>query len=67
MMPLSQHTLNSTAVMYGRGLHTGEECRIELVPSDTDTGVVFISGGEEIRAVVSNVRDTNFTTSEHRS
>lgn len=59
MMPLSQHTLNSTAVMYGRGLHTGEECRIELVPSDTDTGVVFISGGEEIRAVVSNVRDTN--------
>lgn len=45
--------------MSGRGLHTGEECRIELLPADAGTGVVFISGGEEIRAVVANVRDTN--------
>lgn len=45
--------------MQGRGLHTGEECTIELLPADEGTGVVFVSGKEEIRAVVSNVRDTN--------
>ncbi len=59
MMPLSQRTLKSKAAMFGRGLHTGEECRIELLPADIGTGVMFVSGGEEIAAVVANVRDTN--------
>jgi len=54
-----QRTLRSSAVMRGRGLHTGEECRIEIMPAEPDSGLVFVSGGEEIEAVVANVRDTN--------
>lgn len=52
--------------MTGRGLHTGEECRIEIIPADPDTGIVFVSDGEEISAVVANVRDTHRGTTLSR-
>lgn len=54
-----QRTLRSSAGLRGRGLHTGEECEIEILPADPNSGVVFSAGDDEIRAVVENVRDTN--------
>jgi UDP-3-O-acyl N-acetylglucosamine deacetylase len=53
--------------MIGRGLHTGEECRIEITPAEPDSGIVFISKGEEIAAVIANVRDTNRGTTLHKA
>ena len=54
-----QCTLRTSAVMRGRGLHTGEECEIWLCPADGGSGIVFEVGGKEIRAHISNVRDVN--------
>ncbi len=58
MIPL-QRTLKARASMHGIGLHTGEECRIDLLPADAGTGVVFVVGNDEVRALASNVKDTN--------
>lgn len=59
MMSPSQRTVCSNAVMQGIGLHTGENCRIELLPAEIGAGVVFVSKNEEIKAVIANVQDTN--------
>lgn len=54
---IRQCTLGSSAVMRGRGLHTGEDCEIRLSPANEGSGIIFEAGGKEIRAHVSNVRD----------
>ena len=56
---IRQRTLKTSAVMRGRGLHTGEDCEIRLSPAREGSGVVFEVGGREIRAHVSNIRDVH--------
>ncbi|MHB0912505.1 MAG: UDP-3-O-acyl-N-acetylglucosamine deacetylase [Armatimonadota bacterium] len=53
-----QRTLVSAAGMEGRGLHTGKECSITLLPADAGTGIVFCTEHGEVRASVENVKDT---------
>lgn len=54
---IRQCTLRTSAVMQGRGLHTGEDCEIGLFPADEGSGIVFEAGGRDIRAHISNVCD----------
>ncbi|HUV03764.1 MAG TPA: UDP-3-O-acyl-N-acetylglucosamine deacetylase [Armatimonadota bacterium] len=63
MTPTYQRTLKTSATVKGRGLHTGEECGINLIPAAPDTGVVFVTPRGEIRALVQNVLDTERATS----
>ena len=56
---IRQCTLRASAVMQGRGLHTGGDCRIEMRPADEGSGIIFEVGGREIPALVSNVRDVH--------
>lgn len=63
MLEQRQRTLKTSAVMKGRGLHTGKECRVAMLPAAPDTGVVFVTGRGEIEAAVRNVRDTRRGTS----
>ena len=53
-----QCTLKTSAGMRGRGLHTGEECGLTILPAAPDVGIVFATRQGEIRASVENVRDT---------
>jgi len=58
-----QRTIKSSISFSGIGLHTGEYSKITLLPSEADTGVVFVvlDQGEkiEIKASFENVVDTN--------
>ena len=58
MPELKQRTLKTSAAIKGRGLHTGEECRITISPAESDTGVVFATKQGEIQAAVGNIKDT---------
>ncbi|MHB0999398.1 MAG: UDP-3-O-acyl-N-acetylglucosamine deacetylase [Armatimonadota bacterium] len=59
MLSSNQFTVKNRATLCGRGLHTGEECRITICPADPDTGIVFAApNGVEIRAHAENVYDT---------
>ena len=63
MTSARQRTLKTSAAMKGRGLHTGEECEIRLVPAPPNTGVVFVTPRGEVPALVRNVLDTQRATS----
>jgi len=39
---IEQQTIAAPARLHGIGLHTGEEVHVELLPAETDTGVVFV-------------------------
>jgi len=58
-----QRTLKTSAAMKGRGLHTGEECRVNLIPAAPNTGVVLVTSRGEIPALVQNVSETHRATS----
>ena len=62
-MPEEQCTLKAGASLAGRGLHTGEPCRITLLPAGPDTGVVFRAPDGEIPALAANVIGTKRGTS----
>ena len=55
----NQRTLKTSAANNGRGLHTGEGCKLTLIPAEPNTGVVFATRQGEIRAVAGNVGDTH--------
>lgn len=55
---IHQCTLKSSAVMTGRGLHTGEECRLTISPAAPGHGVVFATPEGEIPASAEFVGDT---------
>ncbi len=54
-----QKTLSKPVRLGGVGLHTGAEVRLELVPADPDTGVVFVrtdlAGCPRVEARISNL------------
>jgi UDP-3-O-[3-hydroxymyristoyl] N-acetylglucosamine deacetylase len=60
-----QNTISKEISITGKGLHTGQNIRMNLSPAPQDTGVVFIrsdKGGIRIKAGISAVADTTFAT-----
>ena len=60
-----QNTISKEISITGKGLHTGQNIRMNLSPAPQDTGVVFIrsdNGGIRIKAGISAVADTTFAT-----
>lgn len=61
--PFRQRTLKTRSSMRGIGLHSGAEVRVTLAPAPSDSGIVFVSEGEEIPALSDFVVDTTMNTS----
>jgi UDP-3-O-[3-hydroxymyristoyl] N-acetylglucosamine deacetylase len=58
-----QTTLKSPVCLSGTGVHSGKPVTALVNPADADTGIVFhLSGGTEIRALVSEIGATDFCT-----
>jgi UDP-3-O-acyl-N-acetylglucosamine deacetylase len=57
---MKQRTLRSPAYFKGKGLHTGAEVRIAVLPSEPDTGIQFCRKDLDplyrVRATVEHVR-----------
>jgi UDP-3-O-[3-hydroxymyristoyl] N-acetylglucosamine deacetylase len=58
-----QRTLKRRAELSGLGLHSGAPVSLTLAPAPPDSGIVFVSGGEEIPARPEFVVDTTMNTS----
>lgn len=58
MSGVLQRTLGRSLALAGRGLHTGEECRVALSPAEPDSGVLFCTPEGDVRAHVGYVADT---------
>lgn len=62
---MMQKTLSTTISFKGNALHTGESVSVNLVPSDTNTGIIFVRtdlDNTEIPALVRYVNRTNRQT-----
>lgn len=62
---MNQHTLASTAVAAGVGLHSGACAELAIHPAPPDSGIVFRRvdmGGLTVRANVANVVETRLAT-----
>ena len=62
---MMQKTLSTTISFEGNALHTGESVSVNLVPSDTNTGITFVRtdlDNTEIPALVRYVNRTNRQT-----
>ena len=62
---MMQKTLSTTISFEGNALHTGESVSVNLVPSDTNTGITFVRtdlDNAEIPALVRYVNRTNRQT-----
>lgn len=62
---MMQKTLSTTISFKGNALHTGESVNVNLVPSDTNTGIIFVRtdlDNAEIPALVRYVNRTNRQT-----
>ncbi len=62
---MMQKTLSTTISFEGNALHTGESVSVNLVPSDTNTGIIFVRtdlDNAEIPALVRYVNRTNRQT-----
>ncbi len=62
---MMQKTLSTTVSFDGNALHTGESVRVNLVPSDANTGITFVRtdlDNAEIPALVRYVNRTNRQT-----
>jgi UDP-3-O-[3-hydroxymyristoyl] N-acetylglucosamine deacetylase len=60
-----QNTLKNGVEIRGRGLHSGREIEMRLIPAPIDSGIVFIrtdKGNARIKASVTSVSDTTFAT-----
>jgi UDP-3-O-[3-hydroxymyristoyl] N-acetylglucosamine deacetylase len=62
-----QHTLRAAAACSGIGVHTGEKVSFRILPSDPDTGIVFVrtdlkNGARNIPARWDRVVDTKLCT-----
>ncbi len=62
-MSTKQHTLKSPICFSGKGLHTGANVTMKVVPAPADYGIVFrrvdVEGSEEIPALCDFVVDTS--------
>lgn len=59
---MEQHTLKQEITINGIGLHSGLASVITLKPAPVDTGIVFIKNGVQIKALYSEVKDTQNCT-----
>lgn len=54
-----QQTLKNSVEISGKGLHSGVEVKIKIIPAEVDSGIVFVrkdlSGSPKIHAVAENV------------
>lgn len=60
-----QNTIKRETMLSGKGLHTGSEIHMRIIPAPRDTGIVFIrtdKGNVRIKASVNSVVDTTFAT-----
>ncbi|MGB2413091.1 MAG: bifunctional UDP-3-O-[3-hydroxymyristoyl] N-acetylglucosamine deacetylase/3-hydroxyacyl-ACP dehydratase [Schleiferiaceae bacterium] len=60
-----QQTLKTTVSFEGNALHTGESVKVNLVPSDANTGIVFVRtdlDNAEIPALAKHINRTNRQT-----
>lgn len=60
-----QQTLKKTVSFEGNALHTGESVKVNLVPSDANTGIVFVRtdlDNAEIPALAKHINRTNRQT-----
>ncbi|MBI1275689.1 UDP-3-O-acyl-N-acetylglucosamine deacetylase [bacterium] len=66
MLTTYQHTLASAISCTGKGLHTGKDVHVRLLPAAVDSGIVFrrtdLAGKPEISAAYDRVTDTRFCT-----
>jgi UDP-3-O-[3-hydroxymyristoyl] N-acetylglucosamine deacetylase len=65
--PFRQRTLKRRAELAGLGLHSGAQVSVTLAPAPIDSGIVFVTGGEEIQARAEFVVDTTMNTSLGRA
>lgn len=63
MRASNQKTLAGPVALGGIGLHTGSPCAVRMEPAPENSGVLFLSGSDEIAARVENVFDTKLGTS----
>ncbi|MFQ3549276.1 MAG: UDP-3-O-acyl-N-acetylglucosamine deacetylase [Armatimonadota bacterium] len=54
-----QTTLADKIELVGTGLHSGLKTTVTVYPAEADSGIVFISDGQKIKARASNVIDTS--------
>jgi len=62
---IKRRTLAAERVIEGVGLHTGEHCRLRLVPAAAETGIVFVRadlGGVRIPALLENAGPSFYAT-----
>jgi UDP-3-O-[3-hydroxymyristoyl] N-acetylglucosamine deacetylase len=66
MLHTHQHTLASAISCTGKGLHSGKDVHLRLLPADADSGIVFrrtdLPGKPAIPATYDRVTDTRFCT-----
>tara|TARA_Y100001960_G_scaffold334141_1_gene445770 strand:+ start:62960 stop:63820 length:861 start_codon:yes stop_codon:yes gene_type:complete len=64
---MNQKTINKKIKIKGIGLHSGKESKVEIIPSDINTGINFIredvSPNEQIKGLFYNVQNTMLATS----
>ena len=58
---MMQKTLSTTISFEGNALHTGESVSVNLVPSDTNTGIIFVRTDLDIAEIPALVRYVNRT------
>lgn len=62
---LYRQTLQAPCRFQGRGVHTGREVRLDLVPANAGTGIVFVrtdAGGTEIPATLEHAGPSFYAT-----
>lgn len=59
---MMQGTLRGCIEFSGVGLHTGADCRVQVVPAAPDSGLTFVSGNVRVPALVENVIETERAT-----
>lgn len=60
-----QQTLKNTVSFEGNALHTGESVKVSLIPSEVNTGIVFVRTdleNIEIPALAKHINRTNRQT-----
>lgn len=58
-----QQTICKKVVLKGAGLHTGEDCLVEILPAEEFHGIIFQKDGVKIQASADHVTDTSRSTS----
>ena len=64
-LDMLQQTLKKTVSFEGNALHTGESVKVNLVPDDANTGIVFVRtdlDNSEIPALAKHINRTNRQT-----